>query len=222
MGFLITALIILSVILIILALKISVRVTNGDNFTLKLGVGIFRITLTPRKEKKVRLSDYKIKKYRKRLQSQEEKERKKLLKKPKKKSGKKIKVTENVRKKAESAPKKRDIMELIGKLKEVVLVFISRFRHHLHIKIKRLHITVATDNAADTAVLYGAVCGGVTCLLDIMYSGTNLDYTKDAVVAVEPDFTATKTKALVDITFSFRIWQLFDIAVRSAWKYINI
>lgn len=218
MGFLIAILAILLLILIILVLKISIRITSGENYTLKLGVGIFRITLYPRGEKEIRLSDYKIKKYRKRLKKQEEKERKRLKKEKGKKVTKKPKAAAAY---TDTPSEKRDIMEMIDKIREVTLEFLKYFGRHLHIKIKRLHITVATDNAASTAILYGAVCGGVTCLLDIMNSGLRLEYSKDAKVSVEPDFTRTKTKALVDITFSFRTWQLLDILIRSAWKYFN-
>lgn len=218
MGFLIAILAIILLILIVLVLKISIRVTSADNYTLKLGVGIFRITLYPRKEKEIRLSDYEIKKYRKRLKKKEEQERKKLLKKRRSAKGKNVKTTEAG---ATAAPKKRDVMGMIDKIREVTIEFLTRFGRHLNIKIKRLHITVATDNAASTAVLYGAVCGGVTALLDIMGGSLNLNYAKDAIVSVEPDFTKTKTKALVDITFSFRTWQLLDIIIRSAWKYYN-
>ncbi len=215
MGFLIALLAVLLLILIILVLKVSVRVTSGENYTLKLGVGIFRMTLYPRKEKTIRLSDYEIKKYRKKLKKQEEKERKKLLKK------KTVKKGNAPAAKTKEAPKKRDIMGMIDKIREVTLEFLTHFGRHLSIKIKRLHITVATDNAASTAMLYGAVCGAVTCLLDIMGGSLHLKYAKDAVVSVEPDFTGTKTKAIVDITFSFRTWQLLDIIIRSAWKYYN-
>lgn len=220
MGLLIAALIIL-LILLVLVLKISVKVTAGDDFALRLGIGIFKIQLFPQKEKTVRLADYKIKRFRKNIKKAEEKEKKRLLREEKKKVKKsKTKVKADSKPQGEAKAKK-DILGLIGKLRLVVLKFLERFGKHLHIKIKRLIIIVATDNAADTAVLYGAVCGGVKCLMELFENCLHLKYTKDAVVSVSPDFTSDKLKLSADITFSFRVWQLFDIAIRSAWSYFN-
>ncbi len=219
MGFFIAALILL-LILIILALKVSVKIIVGDDFIIKLGVGIFRIPLYPRKEKTIRLADYKIKRFKKNLEKSKAKEKKRLLREKSKKSTK-AKTKDKANTQPAENKEKRDVVELIGKLREVVIKFITRFGNHLNIKVKRLVIIVATDNAANTAVLYGAVCGGVSCLMELFDNCLHFKYEKDAVVEVKPDFTSEKLTFSADITFSFRVWQLFDIAIRSAWAYFK-
>ena len=216
MGGLIAAAIIL-LILIILTLKLSVRVKLRDDVCLVLGIGIFKKKLVPSKEKEVRLSDYKIDRFRKNKYKQNEK-----LKKKTKSNKKASKKAQNKPQGAASGEKpERDIMALISKLLEVVKVFFARFGHHLRINVKRVHIIVASEDAATTAVLYGAVCGAVQCLFEFLYNCMHLTLPKSEEMQVVPDFTSEKIKAQIDITFSFRLWQIFDILLRSAWTYIK-
>ena len=67
MGFLIAAIIIAA----ILCLRVSVRITAGDDLSLAAGVGFIKIRIFPAKEKKLRLKDFTSESIRKR----EEKER---------------------------------------------------------------------------------------------------------------------------------------------------
>lgn len=214
MGWLI-ALGILALFLLVLMLRIGIKIKLSDDTLLLLGVGIFRIKLYPRREKTLRLSDYKIEKFRKNQAKKEAKAKKKAAKMAEKK-------THKVSEAAKTKPKeKRDISELLTTVLEIVKVFLERFGHHLHIKVQRLRIIVASSDAATTAVLYGAVCGTVQCILELLDNTVALIVPKSEEIVVAPDFTSTKTKADVDITFSLRIWQIFDIAFRSLWAYIK-
>lgn len=222
MGWLIA----LAVVVLILVLKISVRVRMLDDVALWLGVGIFRIKLFPSKEKNLKLSDYKIKKFRKNKAKEEAAARKNKKKKSdKKEKSKEQNTTDKVKKvldkSSDSEKPKRDIIGLVTKLIEVVKIFFARFGHHLHINVKRVHIIVASPDAATTAMLYGAVCGAVQCLLELLYNCIHLKLPKSEELQVVPDFTSEKLSAEVDITFSFRLWQLFDIMIRSGWTYIK-
>lgn len=221
-GFLIAA----AIILLILILKISVRVGFGDELALTLGVGIFRKRLVPANEKKLRLSDYKIKKFRKIKARQAKIEEKKRKKQQKKKQTQRTdntaqKVAEARRRAAGEPKQKRDIAGLIGMATEVAKVFISRFGKHLRINIRRLRITVATDNAADTAVMYGAVCGAVQCFMELLNSTAHLKLPREDELCVVPDFTSDKLKADVDVAFSFRVWQIFDMLIRSGIAFLK-
>ncbi len=215
MGWLIAAAIIL-LILVILTLKLSVRVKLRDDVSLVLGIGIFKKKLLPSKEKEVRLSDYKIGRFRKNKDKQTEKSKRK----PKKKKSAKKALT-SAEGSASNEKPERDIMGLISKLLEVVRVFFRRFGHHLRINVRRVHIIVASEDAATTAVLYGAVCGAVQCLFEFLYNCMHLTLPKSEEMQVVPDFTSEKIKAEIDITFSFRLWQIFDILLRSGWAYIK-
>ncbi len=226
MGWLIAA----AIIALFLILKISVRVRFIDDVAMTLGVGIFRIKLLPSKPKTLKLSDYKIKKFRK---NQEKAAQREASDKEAKKSGDERKKDAKTAKKVEEARRiandedkpERDIMGLIEKLTRVAKTFISRFGHHLRIDIRRMVIIIATGDAAKTAVLYGAVSGGVQCFLELIYNCMHLTIPKNEAfyenIIVSHDFLSDKTKAEVDITFSFRTWQLFDILFRTGFQFLK-
>lgn len=221
-GFLIAA----AIILLILFLKIGVRVRSQGETALTLGVGIFRIPIFPVKEKEIKLSDYKIAKFRKnraRLEAKEaKKKQKKRSDKPTSAEDKTAAAVEAAKRgDTESEKPKRDIAGLVETVFELVKVFLARFGKHLHIKVRRLVIIVGSEDAATTAVLYGTVCGAVQCLLELIYGCLNTKFVKDAEVRVEPDFTAVKPSALVDITFSVRVWQVFDMLIRTGIAYLK-
>lgn len=222
MGFLIA----LAVMLLILFLKIGVRVRSQGETSLTLGIGIFKLPLFPGKEKEIKLSDYKIAKFRKdqaKLAAAEAE--KKQKKRSKKKNSTEDKTAEKVEaarldKEGQSKPK-RDIMGLVETVTELVKVFLSRFGRHLYIKVRRLVIIVGSEDAATTAILYGAVCGAVQCLLELFHNCLNIRFVRSTDIRVEPDFTALKPQAEVDITFSVRVWQIFDMLIRTGLAYLK-
>lgn len=217
MGWIIAA----AIIALILLLKISIKVKIVGDTKLTLGIGIFSIPLFPTKEKTLKLSDYKIKKFRKRLAKSEAEDKKKSNKKKTKAQPKHKKIGASQSKSSDTGDSERDIMGLLSKLLEVVRVFASRFGHHLHIKVKRLVIIIATPDAAQTAVLYGAVCGAVQCLMELLYNTMHVKLPKNDDIRVEPDFLSEKITAEADITFSFRLYQALDILIRSAAAYLK-
>ncbi len=221
MGWLIAAGAVL-LLALLLMLRVGVRVKLRDDTSLWLGVGLFRIRLYPKREKKLKLSDYEIKKFRSRKAREEAKARKKAAKKAAKNAKKKKGTVEKESASTKThAKEKRDVSELVDTVLEVVRVFVERFGHHLNIKLGRLCIIVASGDAATTAVLYGAVCGTVQCLLELLDNTVNLKMPKSEEIVVTTDFTTEKTRADVDITLSLRIWQILDVAIRSLWAYIK-
>ncbi len=218
MGWIIAAAII-ALIFMLFMMKVSVKAKVDGDMKLTLGVWIFRISLYPAKEKRLKLSDYKIKNFRKKQAKLEE------AKSAKKKKGKKKstghKYTDSKAKMIEADDSDNDITGLITKIIAVVKVFFDRFGHHLHIKVKRLVIIIASPDAAKTAVLYGTVCGAVQCLFELLENTVHFKVPDGSDIRVEPDFTSEKTIAQIDITFSFRVYQIFDILIRSAIAYFK-
>ena len=216
MGWIIAAAVTLLLFMLFM-LRVSVKAKVDGDMKLTLGVWIFRIPLYPGKEKTLKLSDYKIKKFRKKQAKLEEA---KSGKKPKKKpTGHKLSASKT--KMVEADDSEGDITELISTIISVVKVFFERFGHHLHIKLKRLVIIIATPDAAKTAVLYGTVCGAVQCLVELLSNTVHLKVPNSDDIRVEPDFTSEKTSAQVDITFSLRVYQIFDILIRSVIAYFK-
>lgn len=215
MGFIIAALI----IALVMFLNTSIHIRSDGALSLKIGVGIFKIPLYPKKEKKIKLSDYKIEKFRQSEARLTEKEAKKKLKK-KRKTEKKTETTE---KSGETAvtEKKSDVTELIDTVFTLVKVFLARFGRHLHIKVDRLVIIIGSEDAASTAIIYGAVCGAMQCLIELLDNCFHTKFSRNAEVFVSPDFTAEKTSADIDITFSLRVWQILDALIRTGFVYLK-
>lgn len=218
MGFVIAA----AVILLILLFRVGVRVRSDGALGLGLDLGLINIPLYPKKDKKIKLSDYRIGKFRKimaRKAEEDEKKRKKRLakKSEKKKSESDSDIAEGRGKKKQ----KRDIKGLVSMITDLARVFLTRFGKHLRIKVRRLVVVVGSEDAATTAVTYGAVCGAVQCFMELIDNCLDVRFPKSSEIKVIPDFTADKSSAEIDITFSFRVWQIFDMLIRTGIAYFK-
>ena len=218
MGFVIAA----AVILLILLFRVGVRVRSDGDLDLGLDLGLINIPLYPKKDKKIKLSDYRIGKFRKIMAKQAEKERKKREKRLAKKENKKILKTDTDDLEGKSQKRgKRDIKGLISMVTDLARAFLSRFGKHLRIKVRRIVLVVGSEDAATTAVTYGAVCGAVQCFMELIDNCLDVRFPKSSEIKVLPDFTADRSSAEIDITFSFRVWQIFDMLIRTGIAYFK-
>ena len=92
---------------------------------------------------------------------------------------------------------------------------------HTRVKIIRLAITVASSDAANTALLYGAVSPAVAFLLETLEQFTHLEIASDAPVGVQADFTAQQCRADVHLRFRWRVIHLLDILFRTMFHMIS-
>lgn len=204
------------IIVLILCLRISVRLNTEDGTALWIGVGFIRVKLGAR-EKLLKLRDFEIKRYRRLHGEKKTAVKAKTSKNDKKADEKRRKNTETQLGERE----KTDIPALIKKLTGVAQVFISRFGKHLRVDLRRIIIITATGDAASTAILYGAVIGAVQNLYAILTSTGTLRTGRRSELIVEPDFLSEKPTVIIDTVFSFRLWQLFDMAIRSGIRYLK-
>ena len=222
LGFLIA----LAIILLILFFRIGVKVRAGGDLSLVLDCLLFRIPLYPKKEKDIRLSDYKIKNYRHLKAKREKKQLKKQLRQQKKRSKNAHDDTadkvEQARLRAHGIKTgKQDIKALVDTVTSVAKIFLSRFGRHLQIKVKRLVVVVGSGDAATTAVVYGGVCGAVQGFVELLDNCLHVKYSRNAEIKVIPDFTSEKSGADIDIVLSLRVWQALDILLRSGITYLK-
>ena len=219
------ALIIIGAILLLIfgicAIRATVTLEYRDELTLAVSVLGIKIGILPKKEKKVDVKKYSAKRFRKLLEKrerdEEKKRRKKLLKKEKKKS-KTQKKLQKAEKDAPAEPKQksRSVGEIFTLVSDVLSVFFSRFAKHFRVKLARLNVTVASEDAAKTAILYGVAAQGVAYILEILDRTTNLEYKKDSEVNVFVDYLGDTPSFDISIAFSMRVWHLLDILFRSA------
>lgn len=106
------------------------------------------------------------------------------------------------------------ILKLLRKL-------VRRFGHHLHVDVARIKLKIGTDDAATTAVAYGATCQIINVLLPILKSSKHFSLPKKTDLDVQADFLSDEIVSDVKITFSMRIWQLLDVIVRAVIVYLE-
>ena len=86
--------------------------------------------------------------------------------------------------------------------------------------VAKLHITVATGDAAQTAIATGIVSQTVAYILEILHNHTNFHRTYRTDIAVTPDFLGEKSHAACNITFSLRVCEIIEIGIRFFYHFL--
>lgn len=100
---------------------------------------------------------------------------------------------------------------------EMVLALLQKFyqktKGKIRIRIKKLHIRVASDDAAHTALLYSVVAQLIIFMMEyVEQKYTAVEY-KEGDLTVNPDYTASESSANVDVFFSTKIWRAILIFI---------
>lgn len=181
-------------------LKLSVRAAYCQSPLLILGIGPVKLTLAGGEKEK-----------------QEEKPEKQPAKQGAKKAPKKKKKKA---KKPSKAKEKPPLMSVITAFRDLVFGLLGNFRRHLKIEELRLRVLVASEDAAKTAIEYGAVCTLVERVYLLATQAPRVR--KDCVqVGVECDFLADKPEIDAELFLSVRIWRIFWVALCSTRALIR-
>ena len=179
---------------LLLSTKIILRIKYDDKLIAYIRILFIKIPLYPKEERKKRyphsMSRRKAKKIKESLSKKE--------KKPSKKS-------KDEKEKSEKKDK-NDILSIISIITAFVKNFLKKFLNSARIKVAKLHVTVATDEAAKTAVMYGAVSQSVNVLFPMLEGIKNFKkLPKEKDLSVEPDFLSDKSRIDADITLYVRV-----------------
>ena len=178
-------------IVAVLLLPVKFRLTAGDEIHAEWRVLFYKRTLYPAPEKK--------KKKKKGAKKETEK---------KKAPEKKRQVT------AESA------ITAIKAVKDALAELWDKLRRRMKIKLIQLRLIIATDEAAKTAVIYGAAANACDTLLDVLRR--YMKYTeKDGAVCVSADFTKEKTEFDLDVEFSLTVFGAIAVLLPTLNKYLS-
>lgn len=204
------------------SLRAEVLIAYSDELALTVRVLGIPIKILPKKKKKVKISAYSKKNRAKYEAAEKEKALKKARK---KKEKKKKKEAAKAKKKADKAAgkvkPKKPIGDVIEMIKDLVAVAVGRFAKHLRIRIARLHIGVATGDAATTAILYGAIAPTVACIAALLDSTSTLRHPARSDVDIHADYLSEKMQIDIEIGFSICVWQVFDILFRTGFKLVK-
>ena len=182
----------------------------SDEVSLTVKVLFLKFRILPSKEKKQsrRMSEKKAAKMRDSLRK---KQQKKAIAKKQKEDSKKDK-------------KKKSISETISDVKlitDIVLAVLKKFFGHLQIRISRIKMIIATEDAATTAIAYGAITQSMNILLPALESVKNFKKLKSSEIDVRTDFLADSPTFDVEISFAIRVWHIFDVAFAALGKFIK-
>lgn len=156
--------------------------------------------------------------------TEKKKKKKKKEKKPKEKKKKKEKKPEDAEKKKKKKKKKKkvsDIVALVRMLLNVVVALFKRLGRNFKIRVHAYEICVASEEAAKTAVMYGAVKSLSETLFLRLQDSINFKIVKKAPVGIYVDFLEEKFKANVKIDFSISIAGVFGILFAAIGEFIR-
>lgn len=141
---------------------------------------------------------------------------------PKKKKKKKAAKKEQTKK---ATPKKReitahDVIDMLRSAAEVFGELLSKLRRRMKILLIKLNVKIGTDEAAKTAVIYGAAANACDELLEIMRRYTKFRE-KSGAVNVEADFTSEKTDFDAEAELSASVIGIFGVLLPTVNKLLS-
>ncbi|MBQ7291252.1 MAG: hypothetical protein IJW76_06000 [Clostridia bacterium] len=132
-------------------------------------------------------------------------------KKPKPKKTKKPKV-----KKDKKEPKKPgllhigvDIPKMLVMVRDVLGALFLKLWRYFRVRIKNFHITVASADAAQTAMMYGVICGYGDAIMKILEKALDFKIEKGARVGADIDYLSEEMKIDAEIDISISIGGVF-------------
>ena len=198
-------------IVAILSVKVTLLMSYDSEFKLSVKWLFIKLKILPKKEK-------------------EDKPKKEKTKKEKPKKEKDKTEEEKNEEKAEEKPKKDNILVAFYKnqglsgviqlLNDTVSaiggMFGSIFKHMIFHELK-LHITVGTDDSAETAILYGKTCSSVFPAMGLITSTCKV---KEFGCRVDPNFIEPEKSAKFNVVLSIRPIFITNAVVVLAFKLL--
>lgn len=189
----------LLVLLLVGALKLSVRASYCQTPLVIVGIGPLRLTLVGG-EKRERAEAP--------APPESGKKSKKRKKKPKKS------------KKPARPAAEPTLTDLLTAFLDLLGGLFRDFKRHLYVECFRLRLLIATDDAAKTALAYGAVCPLVYETGELALQAKRVKK-ENVNVSVESDFLADKPEIDAELALSVRIWRLGVVGLRALRKTLN-
>lgn len=146
-------------------------------------------------------------------------DQKKKPKKEKKKKDKKEKKKDDDKK--QKPKKKIDIVFWVRLLLDVVTALFKKLGQNFKIRVHAYEICVASEDAAQTAVMYGTIQALSETLFLRLEKAINFKVVKNAPFGVYVDFLEVKPKANVKIDFSISLGGIFGILFGVIFAFIK-
>ena len=154
----------------------------------------------------------------------EEKPKKEKPKKEKKKKPEKTEKKDGEENAEDSAKKKRKLPDLVGLVRvllNTVGALFKKLGRNFKTRVYAYEICVASEDAAKTALMYGAVKSLSETLFLRLQETVNFKIVKKAPVGIYVDFLEEKFRANVKIDFSISIAGVFGILFAAIGEFIR-
>ena len=138
-------------------------------------------------------------------------------KKEKKKPNKKEKTLVDSLKEYASSKNKRELFFEIIEYLKIVLSKFKKLLSKTRFKKAVLDLTVATEDAADTAILYGKVCSAVYPIISILDTAMKFDPKR---ISVKTDFASNKMKLYLSGIIKIRFIHILGFLTSTALSII--
>lgn len=214
--------IILLLLLAILFGKAKVRVICQGSVRVIASVLGIQFTLYPDKEEKENKRAKKLqhcsdpeKILKKELRKQERAARKAREKKLKAKA----KHLQKKNRKAAAGQPDPNVIENLQMVFALIKRFYTLTKGNIRIRVSKMHVSVATDDVAKTAVLYGTVVQSAAYLLQWIETHFNHIEREDGDMTITPDYLSETTTSDIDIAFSIGLRKALKIALGMLASY---
>lgn len=203
---------------LILMTPIRVDIKLKDELKVVLRIWFVRINLIPKKEKPMKLSDFRIARFRKRRLKEQKRY---ILSKNKKKSGH---ITDKENKEKPQYGLKENARYTLDLIRLALLKTIKKFGKHIRISLYHLRVYVGGDEPDKTALKYGYVCQGVSYLTEIFDKHLNMKYPGKVEnrVYVGADFVSPNTRIEAHVALKIRMWQIASVALTGFTGYHKV
>ena len=206
-GYIILAVVIALILLLLFMRFRLLIVLKNDRFRLYLKILFLKFELFGDKKSRIKKSDFKIRRFRRKRDKAIKKYR--IKKEPKKSL------------KAQIKKKKSSPLILIKSLKDVIWDTAVLFNKRLKIKRFKIQVKVGGRDAAKVAINYGYVIQAVQYLVTFLESVTNLYKTKNKSADVIADFAEQKWSASLDAEMSINTIDAIILGISAFKGYIK-
>lgn len=195
--------------LLVFLLRIKVVIFGNSEDLIRLngylyGFRIFSFSARQKtKPQKVRLSDYSPKKLNKR-----------------KKKNRQKTATQRLRDVADTVEPhgKPDIVYILKFILNLFNNFTKHYAQKFKVRILKLDVSVATGDAASTAILYGTVVQSVGYLIEFLKNTTALNIPRNAKMNVTTDFCGDTTQIDIKIEVFIHLRRVLSLLYRSGLR----
>lgn len=202
-------------LLLIIPLSLTVSLAEDGDLRLCGRVLGFAVYRSPRKKHPFKISDYTPRAMRKRERAQLRKCRRK-----EQRALRKSKKTPSAGARTSRTDADMPLTEKISIIRDIASTIFHRSLKHARVDVERLVITVATPDAAQTAILYGGVCAALSALTEVLHTFSHLRIRDASQYGVAVDYTSNQSRADVRLHFRLRLHHVINIAVHTVFRAV--